>query len=73
MYDFPVKGCLRTRQAGDEPVEDRRMDRLDEVHAGIEALDPANLGLERLKAVELDPQLLFEPRPLDELEPAPVE
>src|SRR6185503_7090795 len=49
------------------------MDRVHEVQPGDEAFDPAHLGLERLKPVELDPQPLVELWPLDEFDAASVE
>ncbi len=66
FYNSPVNGALTT-QSGDKAIEHCGMNRLKEVHAGAETVDPAHFGLERMKPVELHPKLLAKRRPFDEL------
>ena len=60
-------------EACEKTLENRGVNRLDEIHAGREAVGPAYLSLDRLETVELDPKLLVDARPIDELDAATVE
>ena len=52
----------------EDTLEHRRVNRFCEPDAGQEALDPANLGFQRLEPFELDPGPVRRHRPIDELD-----
>jgi hypothetical protein len=55
-----------------EGIEDSGMYGADEFNADVMTSSPANVCFNRIQRVELDPHLLIEPGPLNELEPAPL-
>src|SRR4051794_27423852 len=62
------RGIDALDQPRHESVEHSRVHRPDIFDADYEAVDPAQLPLERVQPVELNPYPLVELRPLDELE-----
>lgn len=59
-------------QPADEVLENGRMDRPDELHSDIVPVHPADIRLDGIDRVELDPDHFVEARALDEFEPASI-
>jgi hypothetical protein len=64
------KGRSALLQLADQMLENGGMDRADEFHAYVVGPDPADVCLDRVDRVELDPDRFIEARALHEFEPA---